>query len=276
MSKNLQPENARGKYQCLDPLSPEDFKALEADILERGVQLPIEFDEDGNVIDGHHRLRICVKHGIEDYPKIIRAGLTEQEKRTHARRMNLCRRHVTPEQRRRLIEQELRENPNGSNRSTAAALGVHHTTVGTVRAGLEAGGEISQVEQRVGADGKVYAMASTAVRRTPRTGGEISQVETELAALDNMLTELKRRMLDLARVRSWPQKQEQLVRRDVARLQKLLGELAASEMEEAEASRRFLQNQARQRNRGSHPGGPITGTRVLKKGPTQGEPGRIR
>lgn len=100
MTKKLEPELARGPYQCLDPLSPEDFKTLEADILERGVLIPIEFDEDGNVIDGHHRLMICVKHGITDYPTIIRRGWTEQQKRTHARRMNLARRHLTREQRR--------------------------------------------------------------------------------------------------------------------------------------------------------------------------------
>ena len=74
-------DRATGPYQLLDPLSPEDFAALEADILERGVMIPIEFDEDDNIIDGHHRLMICRKHGITDYPKVVRKGLTEQEKR---------------------------------------------------------------------------------------------------------------------------------------------------------------------------------------------------
>jgi ParB-like chromosome segregation protein Spo0J len=68
---------ANGPYQMLDPLSPEDFAALEADILERGVMVAIEFDEDGNVIDGHHRLMICEKHGITDYPTVVRRGWTE-------------------------------------------------------------------------------------------------------------------------------------------------------------------------------------------------------
>jgi hypothetical protein len=37
---------ATGPYQLLDPLTPEDFAALEADILERGVLVAIEFDEE--------------------------------------------------------------------------------------------------------------------------------------------------------------------------------------------------------------------------------------
>ena len=133
-------ERATGKYQLLDPLSPEDFAALEADILERGVMIPIEFDEDGNVIDGHHRKMICDKHGIADYPSIIRKGWSEQDKRTHSRRMNLARRHLTREQRRKLIEQELREAPESSNRKIGSSLGVDHKTVGTVRGDLESSG----------------------------------------------------------------------------------------------------------------------------------------
>jgi len=61
-----------GKYQYDDPLTPDEFAQMEADILERGVQVAIEFDEDGNVLDGHHRLAICEKHGIRDYPTVIR------------------------------------------------------------------------------------------------------------------------------------------------------------------------------------------------------------
>ena len=70
---------ATGPYQLLDPLPPEDFAALEADILERGVLVAIEFDEHGNTLDGHHRLAICKKHGITDYPKIIREGWTKSK-----------------------------------------------------------------------------------------------------------------------------------------------------------------------------------------------------
>ncbi len=45
------------KYQLLPPLSPEDFAALEASIIEHGVLVPVEYDEEGNILDGHHRVQ---------------------------------------------------------------------------------------------------------------------------------------------------------------------------------------------------------------------------
>ena len=137
---------ATGPYQLLDPLHAEDLAALEADILERGVLVPIEFDEHGNVLDGHHRLAICEKHGITDYPRIVREGWTEEQKRTHSRRMNLARRQLSRDQKRRLIEDELRETPTSSNRKIGKLLGVAPKTVASARARLAAGGEIPHVE----------------------------------------------------------------------------------------------------------------------------------
>lgn len=45
----------RSKYQLCEALSPEEYTMLEKDILERGIQVPIEVDAEGNVLDGHHR-----------------------------------------------------------------------------------------------------------------------------------------------------------------------------------------------------------------------------
>ena len=39
------------EYQVMPPLSPEEYEELKADIKERGVMIPIEFDEDGNTLD---------------------------------------------------------------------------------------------------------------------------------------------------------------------------------------------------------------------------------
>ncbi len=59
-------------------LSPEEYDELKKDIAERGVMVPVELDEHHNILDGHHRVRICQELGIKDYPKIIRAGMTEE------------------------------------------------------------------------------------------------------------------------------------------------------------------------------------------------------
>lgn len=42
------------RYQLLPDLTEEEYEALKADIAERGVMVPIELDEQGNVLDGHH------------------------------------------------------------------------------------------------------------------------------------------------------------------------------------------------------------------------------
>ena len=54
-------------YQVLPPMAPEQFEALKRDIAERGVLTPIDLDEQGRVLDGHHRLRACAELGITDY-----------------------------------------------------------------------------------------------------------------------------------------------------------------------------------------------------------------
>lgn len=146
----------RPVYQLLPPLSNEEYEALKADIQERGVQVAVEFDENGAVLDGHHRLRACQELGIEDFPRLVRRGMTEQEKRQHVRAVNLLRRHLGKEQRDTLIEAALLDDPHKSNRQHAAELGVSHPTVATVRKEMEAGGKIYHLNETLGADGKTY------------------------------------------------------------------------------------------------------------------------
>ena len=83
------------RYQLFGDLRTEEFAALEADIVARGVQVSVEYDEDGNVLDGHHRVAICEKHGLE-IPFVTRKFKTEGEKREHVIKLNLARRHLEP------------------------------------------------------------------------------------------------------------------------------------------------------------------------------------
>lgn len=140
-------------YQLLPPLSPEDYAALEADIIARGVLVPVEYDEAGNILDGHHRVQICQSLGLVDWPRFVRKGLSEDEKRTHARALNLSRRHLSTAQKREIVEAQLKETPTISSRAIAARFGVHHSTVETVRKRLVDGGEISHQAEVTGRDG---------------------------------------------------------------------------------------------------------------------------
>lgn len=140
-------------FQILPTLSKEDYSGLRASIAKYGVQVAVEYDECGNIIDGHHRVRICEELGIKDWPKIVRRLADDDAKRTQARELNFRRRHMGRDVLRAMIAEELRENPVRSNRQIATDVGVHHTTVSTMRNEMEDGGEISHHLERVGKDG---------------------------------------------------------------------------------------------------------------------------
>lgn len=145
-----------GMYQVMPALEPEQYQQLKNDIAERGVQVPVEYDEAGNILDGYHRVQACGELGIKDWPRIIRVGLSEEEKRAHARKLNIFRRHLDRETRRELIGAQLRETPQLSDRQIAGALGVSQPTVGTVRREMEAAGQVIKSITSMGADGKSY------------------------------------------------------------------------------------------------------------------------
>lgn len=145
-------------YQFMPDLTPEEYEALKADIAERGVLVPIELDEEGNVLDGHHRLRACEELGITDYPTVTREGMTEDEKVAHAYRLNVARRHLTTEQIMETVAGALRRFPEKSNREIASITGISHPTIGKYRRMLEASGQVEKVSTRKGSDGKRYTV----------------------------------------------------------------------------------------------------------------------
>src|SRR5690606_28175789 len=75
------------------------------------------------------------------------------EKRKLARELNVSRRHLTAEQKRTIIADQLRDTPSISSRAIAAMVGAHHSTVQAVRKQLIDGGEISHHEEVEGRDG---------------------------------------------------------------------------------------------------------------------------
>lgn len=114
-------------FQLLPALTEDEYEGLRADIAERGVQVPVILDEHGAVIDGHHRIRACQELGITDYPREVRAGLSDDEKAALALALNIHRRQLSRDQRRELVG-ELRRM-GWSTRRIAEAVGVSHMTV---------------------------------------------------------------------------------------------------------------------------------------------------
>jgi N6-adenosine-specific RNA methylase IME4 len=186
-------------YQVMPALTSDEFEALKIDIAARGVQVPVEYDEMGNILDGHHRVQACHDLGITHWPRLVRHGMTEDEKRRHARRLNLDRRHLNQEQRRELIAAELRETPTASDRSIASGLGVDHKTVGAVRETMESTGEIPQLEERKGRDKRVRRITQF----VPSTPEEEKGLQISARDLNRRQNESKRQARnDLARALS--------------------------------------------------------------------------
>jgi ParB-like chromosome segregation protein Spo0J len=79
----------------LPPLSTEEFTALKADIKEHGVLHKVFVDEDGEVLDGRHRLKID-----PNAPRKVIRGLSAAEKQAFTLRCNFVRRNLSPDQKR--------------------------------------------------------------------------------------------------------------------------------------------------------------------------------
>jgi transposase-like protein len=127
-------------YQLLPRLTDEEYEALKNDIAEHGVRVPIDVDENGTILDGHHRAWITADLGI-DCPRRTVAGLSEEQKRTHAVAVNVHRRSLTREQRRELVA---RLRGDGMPvRQIAQTMGVPKSTVARDLADVSQTGHVS-------------------------------------------------------------------------------------------------------------------------------------
>lgn len=140
----------RGPYQFLPGLDPEAESALRDSIATFGILQPVVTDEDGNILDGHHRKAIAAELGIE-CPTVILPGLTEPQKIEQALTLNLARRHLTRHERERLVHR-LRSY-RLSVRFISEQTGIPRSTVQRVLSGVPTG----TTEYITGADGKRYA-----------------------------------------------------------------------------------------------------------------------
>ena len=120
------------RYQVMPPLSSEEYQELHESIKAEGVLEPIHVDEEGVVIDGHHRSKIANELGIP-CPVITHDDLSESQKRSLAFTLNLKRRHLNREQRRALGLESLRLDPIASNREHAKRTGLDHKTIQDIR-----------------------------------------------------------------------------------------------------------------------------------------------
>lgn len=178
-------------YQVLPELSSDEYAALKASIAEIGVQVPVVYDVEGRIIDGHHRVRACEElraDGKEiDWPKEIRKFDSEEQRRGYARLLNLQRRHLNQEAKRLVIREQLLETPGISDRQIAQMLGVSQPTVGTVRKEMEESNEVITFITSTGKDGKEYPR-----QRAPKVSIEDPEAEDALLTSAKAIREQRR------------------------------------------------------------------------------------
>ena len=159
-------------YQLFGSLTSEEYDALKDDIRQRGVLVPVELDENGHILDGHHRVKAWKElraEGVEiaPYPSVVRYGLTEAEKRNHVRALNILRRHLSKEQRASIFA-DMRSD-GMTLQQIADRAGV---SVGTVHGDLKSSFSIlkNSPDTVTGKDGKQYPASKSRAPKAQTPG----------------------------------------------------------------------------------------------------------
>lgn len=195
----------------LPPIAQDELRELGEDIKRRGLQSPISIftGEDGveRLLDGINRLDAMEMVGID----IVKDGDINRDivpaeniagnvdPYAYVLSANLLRPHLTTEQKRNVIAELLKANPEKSNRQIAKMVGVDHKTATKVRREKEATGEIPQLKTTKGKDGKLRPARKQKVAKpanpdlTPEVDEEEAPIEapapkTEAATLDSHLS----------------------------------------------------------------------------------------
>lgn len=187
------------QFQLFDELPVDEYGALKADIAKRGVLVPIEFDDQGNILDGHHRKRAVDELGIKDYPTVTRHFASDDEKEEHVITLNVRRRHLNGEQKRRWTEWFLRRHPEWTDRRVASEVGLSHPTVARVREEMESDGSVEKFTTRVGKDGVAQKAEKAKPVAAPSIFAPAQQVSRAQSALASLGDAAPAKQLDVKR-----------------------------------------------------------------------------
>ena len=169
----------------------EEYQAVKESIAEFGALQRVIVDESGNVISGHLRKRACSELKVH-CPTEVLTGLTPEQKEGLSFQLDFCRKHLKIADKRKFAEYLLQSSPRNADRTIGRACGLDHKTVGKIRSSLEEHGEIPQVEQRQGKDGKTYNFSKIAVNTK-------TEQDRAIASIQKLGDEVPKKRLDLKR-----------------------------------------------------------------------------
>ena len=179
----------------LPPLKTSEREALAADIKANGVLHPVVIDEDGNILDGHHRYAID-----RNAPTRVVEGLTDEEKQAYTIRANLARRNLSLEQtkavekRQREIAKKLREADakRWTQQAVGALLGVARETVRdwfTTNGGAAIGSKTPKPDARV----KLNTAAKEAVVARLEAGEAQQQIAADFGVCQQTVSNIAKK-----------------------------------------------------------------------------------
>lgn len=169
--------------QLFDTLDLATEAALRASVERFGVLVPVVKDQNGRVLDGHHRSRIADDLGVDYRVDVVQVA-NDAEAADIARTLNADRRHLDRDQRRQVVA-DLRSGGH-SLRAIAGAVGVGKDTVAKDLGQLSTDRQLDTPERVVGLDGK----SRPATRPTPpavipaKNQREAEKAQTALAELN--------------------------------------------------------------------------------------------
>lgn len=152
---DLKPHPRLGGTELLPALTEDEYRALLDSIGADGILQPllVAYPE-MVVLDGHHRLRAALELGLDEVPVITEETRSEAARVRLGIDLNLARRHLSSEQKRAAAAALLKADPKQSDRSVAAAVGLSHPTVASVRSGLEQSGDVEESSTRTDSLGR--------------------------------------------------------------------------------------------------------------------------
>jgi hypothetical protein len=171
-------------------MSPDELAALGEDIRKHGLTSSIVLWSDGKsqalLLDGRSRLdaiEIAISSpAIVGAPSLI-AGKEvivldrSVDPYAYVTSANIHRRHLTAEQKRELIAKLIEADPSKSDRQIAETVKASPTTVGTVRAEMEAKGDVSKLDTRTDSKGRKQPARKTTTKPPPVLAEVLQQRE---------------------------------------------------------------------------------------------------
>ena len=163
-------------------ISDGELNKLATDIFENGLNEKIVLFQ-GKILDGRNRwiaAQRCSFALRDDHFRKFEGS--DAQAKAFVISANIHRRHLSAEQRRDLIAELIKAEPAKSDRQIAEVTKTSHHTVGDVRSGLEATGQIAQLEQREGADGKKRKAKGKGNKKpkVPNTAKEYDALQEQL------------------------------------------------------------------------------------------------